>query len=122
MHKEIKRKLRARAESIGRLATHILNHFDGDEEVAAAMKFAWLMLRGPRSLRQRWGDDDLEIDEAGVRGFVWQHQNDLGIAPCHLLPEEQEIIAWHNGQASIVSSSGVIERTNVIELYSPPLT
>jgi hypothetical protein len=116
MHIETKRRLRARAEAIGRLATHILTNFDGDEEVAAAMKFAWLMLRGPRSLMQRWGDDDLEIDEAGVRGFVWQHQSDLGFASCHLLPEEQEIIAWHNDQSSVVASGPTLAPTNLIEM------
>lgn len=117
MHIETKRRLRTRAEAIGRLAAHILN-FAGDEEAAAATKFAWLMLRGPRSLRQQWGDDDLEIDEAGVRGFVWQHQTDLGFASCHLLPEEQEIIAWHNGQAAVIGPSIPADRSNVLELPS----
>ncbi len=115
MHSAKKRLIRDRAERIGRVATCILNNYSGDEEVAAAMKYSWLMLRGPKSLLQRWGEDDLEINADDVRGFLWQRQEDLGFSTCELLPEEVEILTWHNGQAHAMAlpSAGP---TNMLEL------
>ena len=117
MHTETKRRLRARAEAIGRLATHILSNYDGDEDVATAVKFSWLLLRGPRSLHSRWGADDLEIDLERLRAFLWQHHESLGFHSSALLPEESEILTWHNEQAALIAF-GKSGANNVVALQS----
>jgi hypothetical protein len=99
MHPQTKLLIRQRAEKIGRVATYILNHFDGDEEVATALKFSWLFLRGPRSLRQHWGDDDLEIDATKVENFLWKYQERLFPGRFHLFSEERDLLSLHNDES-----------------------
>lgn len=101
MHPETKIMIRHRAEKIGRLASHLLMDYDEDIESVAAFKYAYLALRAPRAYLNQFRDSDLHIEIESVESFLWRYQERLfGVGRTRLLPEEIDLIAFHNEQVS----------------------
>lgn len=98
MHSETRIMIRKRAETIGRLAAHQLE-FDDDSQAVEAFKFSYLALRAPRAFLSQFQGADLHISSRQVETFLWRNQERLfGVGQCCLLPEEIEIINFHNIQ------------------------
>ncbi len=113
--------IRERADKLGRLATHLLMNFDDDPDVAMALKFSWLLLRGPKSLLQKWGPTDLSVDVDMVENFIWRYQEKLsGTGRFELLEEEKLIVDLHNEESIAFSQQHRRSRLagNVFELSS----
>ncbi len=98
MHPETRIIIRKRAEAIGKLAALQLE-FDDDLAAVEAFKYSYLALRAPKAYLSQFQGGDLRINIRQVDTFLWRNQERLfGVGRCSLLPEEAELINFHNIQ------------------------
>jgi hypothetical protein len=88
-----------RAKLVSELSSKLLMEDEGDDIQGEAYRFAYLILRGPKSFRQAFQDGKLYLDKEKVYDGYWGWRFDIpGVRG--LAADEVIIIDYHNEMVS----------------------
>jgi hypothetical protein len=91
-----------RAKLVSALCTNLLLEDEGDDIQGEVYRFAYLVLRGPKSFRQAFQDGKLYLDKEKIHDGYWGWRFDIpGVRG--LAQDEVSLIDFHNEMVSTLA-------------------